>query len=146
MKKIVFLLPILCFCSLVSCNKEAEQNNEESSIPDDPNKPLSQESEIFKRAMEELGKPYAWGAVGPDSYDASGFVSYCLTGQHIRLGTCNTFMGYPVADDPVPGNICVNQNNCGIYAGNNQMIFAPGPGQVVKYGSIESTMIIVKYS
>lgn len=37
-------------------------------------------SGIVARAMEEIGKPYAWGAVGPDAYDTSGLVSYCVSG------------------------------------------------------------------
>ncbi len=52
---------------------------------------------VVDRAYGELGKPYAWGAVGPNSYDCSGLVSYCLTGSHSRLGTTGTFMGWPHA-------------------------------------------------
>ena len=34
---------------------------------------------IVSRAYSQLGKPYVWGACGPNSFDCSGFVSYCLT-------------------------------------------------------------------
>ena len=37
---------------------------------------------IVSRAYSQLGKPYVWGAFGPDSFDCSGFVSYCLTGSY----------------------------------------------------------------
>ena len=33
---------------------------------------------IVSRAYSQLGKPYEWGAYGPNSFDCSGFVSYCL--------------------------------------------------------------------
>jgi cell wall-associated NlpC family hydrolase len=29
-------------------------------------------------ALDQLGKPYVWGAEGPNSFDCSGFVYYCL--------------------------------------------------------------------
>ena len=31
---------------------------------------------IVSRAYSQLGKPYVWGACGPNSFDCSGFVSY----------------------------------------------------------------------
>lgn len=33
-------------------------------------------SAVVARAIQELGKPYQWGAVGPDAYDCSGLVYY----------------------------------------------------------------------
>ena len=33
-------------------------------------------SSAVARAYAEIGKPYAWGAVGPNAYDCSGLVSY----------------------------------------------------------------------
>ena len=66
---------------------------------------------VVDRAYGELGKPYAWGAVGPNSYDCSGLVSYCLTGSHSRLGTTGTFMGWTHVSNPQPGDICVNSQD-----------------------------------
>ena len=40
---------------------------------------------IVSRAYSQLGKPYVWGACGPNSFDCSGFVSYCLTGIHVLV-------------------------------------------------------------
>ncbi len=100
-------------------------------------------TEIVTRAQEELGKPYLWGAVGPDGYDASGLVCYCITGTHTRIGTVTTFLSYPEASNPLPGDICVNSATSGIYVSPGQMICAPAPGQSVCYSSILSDMIIV---
>lgn len=33
-------------------------------------------SSVYKVAKQQLGKPYGWGAVGPYSFDCSGFTSY----------------------------------------------------------------------
>ena len=99
---------------------------------------------IAARAQQELGKPYAWGAVGPSEYDASGLVSYCLTGMHMRIGTEQTFMGWPRVSDPQPGDVCVSSSHCGIYMGPGSMIHAPCMGASVSYGGIQSGMIIVR--
>ena len=100
---------------------------------------------VVDRAYGELGKPYAWGAVGPNSYDCSGFVSYCLTGSHSRLGTTGTFMGWTHVSNPQPGDICVNSHHCGIYIGDGQMIHAPRTGDVVKVSGVHSGMVYVRY-
>lgn len=102
-------------------------------------------AEIFKRAQQEIGKPYQWGAVGPEAYDASGLVSYCITGVHARVGTEGTFMGWPRVSDPQPGDICVSSSHCGIYAGVGRMIHAPTFGAVVCHSGIPGGMIIVRY-
>ena len=100
---------------------------------------------VVDRAYGEIGKPYVWGGVGPDGYDCSGFVSYCLTGSHSRLGTTGTFMGWTRVSDPQPGDVCVNSGHTGIYIGGGQMIHAATYGVGVVVGSVQSGMIYVRY-
>lgn len=99
---------------------------------------------IVSRAYSQLGKPYVWGACGPDSFDCSGFVSYCLTGSYSRLGTTLTFMGWTRVSNPQPGDVVTTATHCGIYIGNGQMIHAPHTGDVVKVGPVQSGMIYVR--
>ena len=99
---------------------------------------------IVSRAYSQLGKPYEWGAFGPNSYDCSGFVSYCLTGSYTRLGTTLTFMGWTRVSNPQPGDVVTTATHCGIYIGNGQMIHAPHTGDVVKVGPVQSGMIYVR--
>ena len=99
---------------------------------------------IVSRAYSQLGKPYVWGAFGPDSFDCSGFVSYCLTGSYTRLGTTLTFMGWTRVSNPQPGDVVTTATHCGIYIGNGQMIHAPHTGDVVKVGPVQSGMIYVR--
>lgn len=99
---------------------------------------------IVSRAYSQLGKPYVWGACGPNSFDCSGFVSYCLTGSYIRLGTTLTFMGWTRVSNPQPGDVVTTATHCGIYIGNGQMIHAPHTGDVVKVGPVQSGMIYVR--
>lgn len=99
---------------------------------------------IVSRAYSQLGKPYEWGAFGPNSFDCSGFVSYCLTGSYTRLGTTLTFMGWTRVSNPQPGDVVTTATHCGIYIGNGQMIHAPHTGDVVKVGPVQSGMIYVR--
>lgn len=99
---------------------------------------------IVSRAYSQLGKPYEWSACGPNSFDCSGFVSYCLTGSYTRLGTTLTFMGWTRVSNPQPGDVVTTATHCGIYIGNGQMIHAPRTGDVVKVGPVQSGMIYVR--
>ena len=100
---------------------------------------------VVDRAYSQLGKPYSWGACGPNSFDCSGLVSYCLTGSYSRLGTTYTFMGWTRVTNPQPGDVVTNDHHCGIYIGGGQMIHAPQTGDVVKISSVQSSMIYVRY-
>jgi cell wall-associated NlpC family hydrolase len=100
---------------------------------------------VVDRAYSQIGKPYVWGACGPNGFDCSGLVSYALTGSYSRLGTTYTFMGWTQVSNPQPGDICTSWEHCGIYIGGGQMIHAPTFGQTVTVGSVQSGMIYVRY-
>lgn len=114
--------------------KQIERQKEQKRIDD-----------IINRAHAQLGKPYSWGACGPNSFDCSGLVSYCLSGKYTRLGTTSTFMSWKRTAEPRPGDVCVNSNHCGIYIGNGQMIHAPHTGDVVKISAVHTGMVYVRY-
>lgn len=131
-----------------SNNSSSSNNNKPSASSSATNnsKPQSVSgNSVVNRAYSQLGKPYKWSAVGPNSFDCSGLVSYCLTGSYSRLGTTGTFMGWTRVSNPQPGDICVNSHHCGIYIGGGQMIHAPQTGDVVKVSSVHSGMIYVRY-
>ncbi len=129
-----------------SSNSSNSNKNNASSSATNNSKPQSVSgNSVVNRAYSQLGKPYQWAAVGPNSFDCSGLVSYCLTGSYSRLGTTGTFMGWTRVSSPQPGDICVNSHHCGIYIGGGQMIHAPRTGDVVKVSSVHSGMIYVRY-
>lgn len=128
-----------------SNNNKPSKNNASSSATNNSKPQSVSGNSVVNRAYSQLGKPYKWGAVGPNSFDCSGLVSYCLTGSYSRLGTTGTFMGWTRVSDPQPGDICVNSHHCGIYIGGGQMIHAPQTGDVVKVSSVHSGMIYVRY-
>ena len=100
---------------------------------------------VVDRARSKLGCPYVWGAVGPNSFDCSGFVGYCLTGKYQRIWTSGDFYSLPAVSDPRPGDICSRSGHCGIYIGGGQMIHAPSSGDVVKIAPVPSNMKIVRF-
>lgn len=113
----------------------------------------SRRESVLKSKLEdlvdrEMGKPYQWGAEGPDSYDCSGLV-YSIYG---RLG-----ISLPrVARDQAKAGILVakenleygdlvffardgkNVNHVGIYVGDGMFAHAPQTGDVVKTTTLMS--------
>ena len=128
-----------------SSSSSSNKNNASSSAANNSKPQSVSGNSVVNRAYSQLGKPYQWAAVGPNSFDCSGLVSYCLTGSYSRLGTTGTFMGWTRVSSPQPGDICVNSHHCGIYIGGGQMIHAPRTGDVVKVSSVHSGMIYVRY-
>lgn len=128
-----------------SSSSNSNKNNASSSVTNNSKPQSVSGNSVVNRAYSQLGKPYQWAAVGPNSFDCSGLVSYCLTGSYSRLGTTGTFMGWTRVSSPQPGDICVNSHHCGIYIGGGQMIHAPRTGDVVKVSSVHSGMIYVRY-
>ena len=116
--------------------------------PSTPNQSVDGGS-VVSRAYSKLGCAYSWGGIGPNSFDCSGFVSYCLTGRYCRLGTTGTFMGWTRVSDPQPGDVVVNSYHTGIYIGNGQMIHASDYKTGVIISSVAAGMnnnyIFVRY-
>lgn len=118
---------------------------EDIVVETSPTEDTSVGNSVVDRAYGAIGLPYVWGATGPNSFDCSGLVGYCLTGSYNRLGTTYTFMTWPQVSDPQPGDICTTYDHCGIYIGNGQMIHAPHSGDYVKISPVQSDMIFVRW-
>lgn len=102
-------------------------------------------TDAVSRAYELIGKvAYVWGGCSPGAMDCSGFVSYCLTGEYRRIGTTETFLRWPRADIPLPGDVCVNSVHCGIYVGDGKMIDCGNSG-VGQPRSLDPGMVIVRW-
>lgn len=98
-------------------------------------------------AEEQLGDPYIFGNIGPDSFDCSGFIYYCLTQAGSSRGRYNA-AGYSEVDDwekistmdsLKKGDLLFFSTNgkkighAGIYIGNGEMIDASSSnGKIVK--------------
>ena len=103
---------------------------------------------MIKVAKSQLGKPYVLGAKGPDSYDCSGFVYYCLRKANVYCRRLNA-AGYSRTDswkkitsmsDLKKGDLIFfssdddkSVGHVGIYIGSGEMIDASsGNGKVIR--------------
>lgn len=99
---------------------------------------------VLNVAYAQLGKPYVWGATGPDTFDCSGFTSYAYskaTGIYIGRTTYDQIgAGVSVSRDNLkPGDLVFpHAGHVGIYVGNGNIIHAPRTGDVVKVSPIWS--------
>lgn len=131
----------------------SNNNNQGGNTPAPTPTPAPSQSvdggSVVSRAYSKLGCAYSWGGIGPNSFDCSGFVSYCLTGRYCRLGTTGTFMGWTRVSDPQPGDVVVNSYHTGIYIGGGQMIHASDYNTGVIISSVAAGMnnnyIFVRY-
>jgi cell wall-associated NlpC family hydrolase len=94
-------------------------------------------------AMSQLGKPYSWGAAGPDSYDCSGLTMWAWAHAGVSLPHQSAEQqgyGTPVSVGQLqPGDLVFFGSpayHVGIYIGNGQMVHAPTTGDVVKVTSL----------
>lgn len=98
---------------------------------------MSKVDDILAWAKLELGKPYQYGAEGPDTFDCSGLVQYVFAEEGISLP--RTAHEQQRATTPVsvpaPGDLVFYGNpahHVGIYIGNGRMIDAPDVGLSVR--------------
>ncbi|WP_030373126.1 C40 family peptidase [Streptomyces rimosus] len=94
-------------------------------------------------ARAQMGKPYVWGATGPNSYDCSGLTQAAWKAAGVSLPRTTwdqVKTGDRVATkDLKPGDLVFFYNDIshvGMYIGDGKMIHAPKPGASVRVESI----------
>lgn len=98
---------------------------------------------VVNAAKSQIGKPYVWGATGPNAYDCSGLVQYVYSQAGKNIGR-TTYQQAGAGQ-----HVSVSQAQAGdilmwgdyhdaIYVGNNQYVHAPQPGQNVTQATISS--------
>ncbi len=90
-----------------------------------------------RAALSRLGRPYVWGATGPEQFDCSGLVqwSYAQAGVHLDRTTYQQINdGIPVPRSQVrPGDLVFpHAGHVQLAIGNNRVIEAPYPGASVR--------------
>ena len=106
--------------------------------------------------MAQLGKPYQWGAAGPDAYDCSGLVyaAYAAAGIHIARTTYQWQQDGPVIplSQIQPGDLLFSAGSDGtpgdpghvvMYLGSGQVIQAPQAGQDVQVDPVDLASVVV---
>ncbi|MFE0920740.1 NlpC/P60 family protein [Streptomyces nigra] len=121
--------------------REQESQEQGTTAPDASYATKAQKALSFART--QIGKPYVWGATGPDSYDCSGLTQAAwkaagvdiprVTYDQVNAGTT-----VPVSSAQ-PGDLVFfydDITHVGLYIGNGMMIHAPKPGTYVREESI----------
>lgn len=93
----------------------------------------------LRAALTQRGKPYVWGAAGPDSYDCSGLVVWAFAQEGISLphytGSLWNSGMHVSQSDLEPGDLIffgADIGHVGFYIGNGLMLDAPDTGAVVR--------------
>ena len=97
----------------------------------------------LRAALTQRGKPYVWGAAGPDSYDCSGLIMWAFAQEGISLphytGSLWNDGQHISRDNLEPGDLIffdADISHVGIYLGNGVMVDAPHSGAVVRVEAV----------
>ncbi|MFC9751976.1 NlpC/P60 family protein [Streptomyces sp. NPDC056921] len=105
--------------------------------------------EAVKYAIAQVGKPYVWGAEGPDSFDCSGLTSraWAKAGQVIPRTSQEQWR--QLRKVPVnalrPGDLVIyfpKATHVALYIGNGLVVQAPRPGSKVKVSPVASNPLL----
>ncbi|MFE2760237.1 C40 family peptidase [Streptomyces halstedii] len=105
--------------------------------------PNARAAQAVAFAFTALGKPYVWGATGPDSFDCSGLTQAAWRAAGVSLPRTTYSQidaGTRVSrSELAPGDLVFfysGISHVGLYIGGGQMIHAPRPGAPVRVAPI----------
>ncbi|MFJ6086482.1 NlpC/P60 family protein [Streptomyces sp. NPDC092369] len=100
-------------------------------------------------ATKQLGKPYVWGAEGPDSFDCSGLTSQAWLAAGVTIPRTSELQWAQLKHVPIatmrPGDLIIyfsDASHVALYTGDGKIIQAPRPGRWV-YVSPAASMEIL---
>ena len=111
---------------------------------------------VVNMVKRQVGKPYVYGAAGPNSFDCSGLTYYCYknaAGIYLnRSSAAQASNGRYVSKSNLkPGDLVFFNSgtsrirHVGMYVGNGQFIHAPSPGKTVRYENLYSSYYVKGY-
>ncbi|WP_069170748.1 C40 family peptidase [Streptomyces griseus] len=105
--------------------------------------------EAVRYAVEQIGKPYVWGAEGPDSFDCSGLTSKAWADAGRAIPRTSQEQWRLLPRIPVaslrPGDLVVyfpKATHVALYIGNGLVVQAPRPGASVKVSPVASNPLL----
>jgi cell wall-associated NlpC family hydrolase len=121
----------------------AQQESSEPSTSTSDSSYATKAEKALAFARAQIGKPYVWGATGPDSYDCSGLTQAAWKAAGVDLprvtyDQVNAGTTVPLSQAQ-PGDLVFfydDISHVGLYIGNGMMIHAPKPGAYVREESI----------
>lgn len=105
-------------------------------------------AEAVSAAYAELGKPYVWGATGPNAFDCSGLTQHAWGRAGVRLPRTSEEQAQIGTAVPLsqirPGDLVIyfaGRTHVGMYVGHGMVIHAPHAGSVVQFAPVTSMPI-----
>jgi cell wall-associated NlpC family hydrolase len=96
-------------------------------------------------AYADLGKPYVFGAEGPDAFDCSGLIQRVWRQAGVELPRTSSEQAEAGQQVPLsqiqPGDLVIyyaGRNHVGMYVGDGKIIHAPHPGSQVRISPLMS--------
>ncbi|MEU9070001.1 NlpC/P60 family protein [Streptomyces sp. NPDC048306] len=115
----------------------------------DDAKPSAEGDRAVRFAMEQLGKPYEWGAEGPASYDCSGLTSVAWERAGTPIPRTSQEQWARLEHVPLdrlrPGDLVVyfpEATHVALYLGDGMVVQAPRPGADVKVSPIAANPVL----
>lgn len=106
-------------------------------------------SDALRFAVGQLGKPYEWGAEGPETYDCSGLTqrAWAAAGRDIPRTSQEQWARLPRVglDDLRPGDLVVyfpGATHVALYLGEGLVVQAPRPGARVKVSPVAANPLL----
>ncbi|MGP4004557.1 C40 family peptidase [Streptomyces sp. 8N706] len=100
-------------------------------------------------AVKQIGKPYAWGAEGPDSFDCSGLTQQAWAHAGRSIPRTSQEQWRRLRKVPIdrlrPGDLVVyfpKATHVALYIGNGTVVHAPRPGAAVKISPIAANPLL----
>jgi cell wall-associated NlpC family hydrolase len=112
-------------------------------------RPSREGEEALRYAVEQIGKPYEWGAEGPTSYDCSGLTSQAWenAGRPIPRTSQEQWAKLPhiPLSDLRPGDLVIyfpEATHVALYLGDGVVVQAPRPGTKIKVSPIAANPVL----
>ncbi|WP_328562656.1 C40 family peptidase [Streptomyces coelicoflavus] len=128
--------------------EEQERFLASGALGDDA-KPSAEGDRAVRFAVQQLGKPYEWGAEGPGSYDCSGLTSVAWerAGTPIPRTSQEQWarLNHVALDELRPGDLVVyfpEATHVAMYLGDGMVVQAPRPGADVKVSPIAANPVL----
>ncbi|WP_432752740.1 C40 family peptidase [Streptomyces sp. JL2001] len=127
----------------------AQRDLLDSGVLDGTRTPSAEGGAALDFAVRQIGKPYSWGAEGPDAYDCSGLTSqaWASTGREIPRTSQEQWRTLPKVElsELRPGDLVVyfpEATHVAIYLGGGLVVQAPRPGARVKVSPIAANPLL----
>ncbi|MEU0201674.1 MULTISPECIES: NlpC/P60 family protein [unclassified Streptomyces] len=131
-----------------SKNKNNSKNNSKNTHHG-VRTPSAEGDRAVRYAVRQLGKPYEWGAEGPESYDCSGLTSQAWAEAGAPIPRTSQEQWKRLKRIPLPqlrpGDLVVyfpEATHVALYLGDGMVVQAPRPGAKVKVSPIAANPVL----